>query len=207
MTRSSLFRVPVLILLVCLVVPVQAQKKGYSPGYIINLEGEIIDGWVKDRSPGPFLEMYRRIRFKPGDARIRKKLGPDAILGYGFLDKQYESVPVYEESAFFKFRYPLYEDAERVFLRVIASQDDLTYYHWEYVDDESSYLDYIPLFYRTGAHEMVRVTQGILGLKRERLMEYFRDCPELVRAIETRELKEIDDVFYFYTERCAGESR
>ncbi len=194
-----------LILLACLVLPLQAQKKGYSQGYIINLEGEIIDGWVKDRSPGPFLEMYKRVRFKPLDARIRKKLGPDQILGYGFLDQHYESVPVYEESAFFRFRYPLYEDADRVFLRVIASQDDLTYYHWEYVDDESSYLDYIPLFYRTGAHEMVRVTQGILGLKRERLMEYFRDCPELVRAIDNRELKKIDEVFYFYTERCSGE--
>jgi len=201
------YSMQVLILFVLMAVPLQAQKKGYSEGYIIDAQGEITEGWVKDRSPGPFLEMYRRIRFKPGNALVRKKLGPDAILGYGFLDQQYESVPISEESVFFRFRYPLHDNRERVFLRVIASREDLTYYHWEYVDDESNYLDYIPLFYRTGAQEMVRVTQGILGLKRDRLAEYFRDCPELVRALETRELKEIDEVFYFYTERCAGGSR
>ena len=75
------------------------------------------------------------------------------------------------------------------------------------MDDESSYLDYIPLFYRDSSGEMVRVTQGILGLKRKRLAEYFRDCPELVRAIENRELNEIDEVYYSYLEHCSVESR
>jgi hypothetical protein len=75
------------------------------------------------------------------------------------------------------------------------------------VDDESSYLDYIPLFYREGSDEMVRVTQGVLGLKRNRLMEYFQDCPELVRAIDNRELNEIDEVYYFYLERCSPGTR
>ena len=46
------------------------------------------------------------------------------------------------------------------------------------------------------------VTQGVLGLKRKRLIEYFGDCPELITAIEAKELKEILDVYYFYLENC-----
>jgi hypothetical protein len=73
------------------------------------------------------------------------------------------------------------------------------------LDEESKFVDHIPLFYRTGSNEMVRVTQGILGLKRNRLVEYFRDCPALVQAIEQKELNEIDEVYNFYIEYCTGE--
>jgi hypothetical protein len=187
-----------------MIIPLQAQKKGYAPGYIINAKGETVEGWVKDRSTGMFLELYPRIRFKPDNALFRRKYGPDEIRGYGSNDQFYESVPLREETAFFRFRYYLHESNDKVFLKVVSGDADLTYFHWEYVDDESNYLDYIPLFYKDGSSEMVRVTQGILGLKRNRLIEYFRDCPQLVRAIELKELKEIDEVYYFYLEHCPG---
>ena len=116
-------------------------------------------------------------------------------------------MPLLEESQFFNFRYYLDDAYNRVFLKVITWTDELTYYHWEYVDGESNYLDYIPLFHRPGSSEMVRVTQGILGLKRKKLAEYFRDCPELVQALEQKQLSQIDQVFSFYTERCASSSK
>ena len=194
-----------LILISLIIIPVHAQKKGYSRGYIINSEGDTVEGLVKDRSTGTFIDLYERIRFKPDNAVLRRKYSPDEILGYGLNDQYFESVPLAEESAFFQFRYYLDDRNDRVFLKVISWSGDLTYYHWEYMDDESNYVDYIPLFYRAGSDEMVRVTQGILGLKRNRLMEYFRDCPELVQAIEKKELREIDEVYNFYIEHCGGE--
>ena len=185
------------------IIPGHAQKKGYSQGYIINLEGDIVEGWVKDRSSGTFFELYKRIRFKPEGSLLNKKYSPDEILGYGKNDQHFESVPLYEETAFFKFRYYVHEDYDRIFLKVVSMNADLTYFHWEYVDSESNYLDYTPLFYREGSDEMVRVTQGIRGLKRKRLIEYFWDCPALVKAIEKKELNGIDEVYNFYLERCA----
>ncbi len=190
------------ILFASSIITAHAQKKGYSQGYIINLEGETIEGWVKDRSSGTILELYKRIRFKADNAHIKRKYSPDEILSYGLNGQHFESVPLYEETAFFKFRYYVHEDYDRIFLKVISRNADLTYFHWEYVDSESNYLDYTPLFYRSGSNEMVRVTQGILGLKRNRLMEYFWDCPTLVQAIERKELNEIDEVYNFYLERC-----
>jgi len=205
--QRNIVRYILLALFSFAIVQAQAQKKGYTPGYIITHEGEITEGQVKDRSSGTFLNLYKRIRFKPDDAVFKKRYGPDDILGYGYDNLHFESVPLREESAFFRFRYYLHENYDRVFLKVISSEKDLTYFQWEYVDDESSYLDYIPLFYRDGSDEMVRVTQGVLGLKRNRLMEYFQDCPELVRAIDNRELNEIDEVYYFYLERCSPGTR
>ena len=191
------------ILFAFTIIPSHAQKKDYSQGYIINLEGETIEGQVKDRSSGTFFELYKRIRFKPDNAPFKRKYSPNEILGYGINDQHFESVPLYEETAFFKFRYYINESYDRVFLKVISWKDDLTYFHWEYVDSDSDYLDYTPLFYREGSDEMVRVSQGVLGLKRKRLIEYFWDCPDLVQAIENKDLNEIYEVYDFYLERCA----
>ena len=196
-----------LILFASTILPAHAQKKGYSHGYIINLEGETVEGWVKDRSSGTFLELYKRIRFKEDGTWGNRKYSPDEILGYGLNDQHFESVPLFEETAFFKFRYYIHEDYERIFLKVISMNADLTYFHWEYIDSESNYLDYTPLFYREGSDEMVRVSQGILGLKRKRLMEYFWDCPELAQAIDKKQLNEVDEVYNFYIERCVKNNR
>jgi hypothetical protein len=200
--KKPIRRYMLLILIAFMIIPAHAQKKDYILGYIINLEGETVNGWVKDRSSGSFFDLYKRIRFKPDNAFFKRKYSPDEILGYGINNRHYESVPLIEESAFFKFKYYLHEGNDRVFLKVISRNADLTYYHWEYVDSESNYLDYIPLLYRTGSNEMVRVTQGILGLKRKRLVEYFWDCPNMVMAIETKKLNEIHEVYNFYLEHC-----
>lgn len=201
--HKYLKRYILLLLFALIILPAHAQKNGYSQGYIINSEGETIEGQIKDRSSETFIELYKRIRFKPDNAHIKRKYSPDEILGYGMNDQHYESVPIYEETAFFKFRYYIHDSYDRVFLKVIASNDDLTYFHWEYVDSDSNYLDYTPLFYRNGTTEMVRVSQGVLGLKRKRLIEYFWDCPTLVQAIEKKDLDEIYEVYDFYVERCA----
>jgi len=191
------------ILMTFMLIPLQAQKNSYARGYIINSAGECIEGQVKDRSSGSCIELYKRIRFKADNAHIKRKYSADQILGYGMNDQHFESVPLYEETAFFKFRYYIHDNYDRVFLKVVASNADLRYFHWEYVDSESNYLDYTPLFYRSGSTEMVRVSQGVLGLKRKRLIEYFWDCPELIQAIEKKDLDEIHEVYDFYVERCA----
>jgi hypothetical protein len=185
--------------------PLHAQKKGYFQGYVITLEGDTLDGLVKDRSKGSFAELYSRIRFKSGNSVIRKKYSPCKLLGYSCSGRVYESVPIEEESSFFRFNYRVNAGSERVFLRVIARNEPLTYYHWEYMDEDSNYLDYIPLFYLDGSDSMVRITQGILGLKRKRLVEYFRDCPKLVEAIGSKKLKEITEVYDFYLYNCVDQ--
>lgn len=186
----------------CAITSAHAQKKDYSQGYVITEEGDTFEGWVKDRSSGTFPKLYTRIHFKP-DRGGKRKYGPDDILAYSANGQLFESVPVVEASEFFRFYYPVNDGNKRVFLKVLAREADLTYFHWEYIDGESSYIDYIPLFYRDGFDEMVRVTQGILGLKRNKLADYFSDCPDLASYILAKQLNESFEVFDFYLDRCA----
>ena len=202
---KCLSRCFLLTLLAFMFIPLQAQNKSYSQGYIITLEGDTVEGQVKDRSGETFTTLYSHIRFKADNSLFKKKYGPDQIHGYAYSDHMYESLPLREESSFFKFRYYVNEGNDRVFLRVVLKNEALTYYHWEYIEEDNSYLDYIPLFYRNGSNEMVRVTQGVLGLKRKLLLAYFWDCPELVHAIENKELNEITDVYYFYLDKCVDQ--
>ena len=191
-----------LLLLYVGMLHLNAQKKGFEPGYIITLERDTLVGLVKDRSSDPFVELYRKIRFKPDGRSSRRKYRPKDILGYGAGERDYESVPLWEESSFFKFRYYLDPNAENVFLMVLKRQGGLTHYRREFVQDDNSYLDFYPLFHREGYREMVRVTQGVLGLKRKRLIAYFSDCDELVRALYNKELKETNEVYYYFLEFC-----
>ena len=200
--QKHIRRLLLLILFALMIIPAHAQKKGFSRGYIINNENETIEGWVKDRSSGTFMELYSKIRFKADNARTKRKYSPDDIQGYGANNQHYISLALMEESVFLMPNYYIDENSDRVFLRIIAKNDKLNYYHWEYIDGESNYLDYIPLFHKTGSYKMVRASQGLLGLKRKKLMAYFADCPELVRAIENKELKKINEVFDFYTDFC-----
>ena len=190
------------ILLFVAILPMNAQKKGYYEGYVVNNEGDTIEGWVKDRSTGTFMELYSKVRFKSGDARARRSYKPTECRGYGYGGNIYETMPLEEDAAFFRFRYYLNENNPWIFLKVIQRDDPLTWYHWEYMDGESNYLDYIPLFYLEGSNEMARVTQGMLGLKRTRLADYFYDCPDLVDALLSKDLSEIQEVYNFYVDHC-----
>ncbi len=62
-----------LFLLVILTFSLHAQKKGYFKGYVINIEGDTLHVLIKDKSSGPFTELYSNIRFKSKKPRIKRK--------------------------------------------------------------------------------------------------------------------------------------
>ncbi|QNL20522.1 hypothetical protein HZR84_00665 [Hyphobacterium sp. CCMP332] len=101
-----------------------------------------------------------------------------------------------------KFRYIIENNISNKFLKVIEKDPYLIYYHLEYVHDDNFYLDYIPLFYKPGNSEMCRASQGILGLKRKRLIEYFSDCKALCEEISNKKINEINEVYQFYINDC-----
>lgn len=187
--------------ILCLCPTTTYSQAGYEEGYVI-IDGDTLSGWVKDRSPEPFVSLYSQIRFRPHDQKRRKKFSANEIDGYGKGTEHFVSVPLKEESAFFTFNYMLNERYNRIFLKRIDQKGPLTYYEKEFVHDDNSYLDAYPLFYLRGKFEMVRVTQGILGLKKKRLIEYFKPCTVLAEAIEKNELKTTREVFDFFTEHC-----
>lgn len=197
-----LLRLTILVVILLGSFPLHSQKKGYEPGYIITLAGDTLRGQVRDRDPDPYPVLYPRIYFRADGANSRKKFRARELRGYRAGQREYVSLPVREESAFFTLRYYLDPQAKPIFLQVIRRDGPLVYYHREFVLDDSSYLDFFPLFHRPGTSELVRVTQGIFGLKRKRLMAYFSNCQPLVEALAGGSFREAEEVYDFYLAYC-----
>ncbi|WP_190808798.1 hypothetical protein [Flagellimonas sp. S3867] len=201
--RTILSRILFLFtLLFCL--SISAQNKSYKEGYIIQHNGDTIKGFVKDRSAEPFVTLYTKIRFKQDGSSRVKKYDADDILGYGFGENHFLSIPFREEQEMWIIRYYSDLGAPRKFLKVIQQSEELVYYEQLFVHDNNFYLDSIPFFHRPNANQMVRVTQGILGFKKKRLLEYFPECPHMVQALSAKNSSTPDIVglYEFYLEHC-----
>ncbi|NKI32339.1 hypothetical protein [Croceivirga thetidis] len=194
----------VFLLLVCITCTLDAQKRNFNEGYIIEKSGDTIYGLLKDRSPEPFVSLYDKVRFKSEGKSRTKRYGPNDILGYGYEGRNYEAVPFREESDFLKFRYYTDNDSPRAFLRLIAHSENLMYYEQEFVHDDNSYVESVPFFYRPGSREMLRVTQGLFGFKKKKLRAYFFDCPELQLELQKKntQLKTVWDLYEFCETQC-----
>jgi len=174
-------------------------QKDYQSGYIITNKNDTITGRLKDRKPPPFGKLYKKVRFKNKNIFARK-YSPYKIRGYKQGDNQFESLWVEESNFFFREKYTSIPNAgDKVFLKVIV-KGYLTYYHWEYEDGESDYVWSKDLFKRQDENSLIKVTQGVFGLKKKNLAEYFRDCPELVYKIENKEFKDPIEIASFYNE-------
>ncbi|MEM1336314.1 MAG: hypothetical protein AAGF96_01130 [Bacteroidota bacterium] len=183
---------------------ISAQKKSFAEGYIIKKEGDTIYGLIKDRSSEPFVSLYTKVRFKEGGRARTKKYNPDAILGYGYRELHFLSIPLRAESNFFRLRYYSDAKAASVFLKVLATSEKLMYFERLFVHDDNNSIDAFPLFYRPGSKEMVRVTQGIFGSNRKRLADYFSDCPALVKAITktNSNIRTVPELYEYLTDHC-----
>lgn len=178
-------------------------QKGYEKGYIVTHRGDTLQGYVKDRKEGAFARLYTKIRFKEEGARCRKKYAPEDIKAYMAGGRLYESIGLERDSRGLKTIYPTDPTLDRVFLQVI-NRGRLTLYHWEYMDEDLNDMLYIPLFYKVGEPEMVRVTQGLLGLKKKVLARYLSDCPDIKEKMDEKALKTPTEVMQYYR-GCKGE--
>jgi hypothetical protein len=172
----------------CMSFGAQAQS-GYQSGYVITQGRDTLYGLVKDRTSPPFQKLYKRVRFKrPG--KITKRYGPARLLAYARGDLRYQSQWLEKRWTIWKAEYiSVPGQGERKFLKVVHT-GYLTWYQLEVMDHDSFTVDLVDLFKRQSDSYMVRVTQGILGLKRKNLEKYFQDYPDLAGRIARAELRD-----------------
>jgi len=171
-------------------------QKDYEPGYIITNSNDTIQGFVKDRKSPPFGKLYDKIYFKTSSEK--RKYTPQQILGYKQGNREFESLRLEISSALIDESYMVDTNGgEQQFLKVDL-KGYLTLYQMEITDPDTDYIDQIPLFKREGDNYLIRVTQGMFGLKKKNLQAYFEDCPELMKKVEHRELKTPFEIVVFY---------
>ncbi|MGX1930064.1 hypothetical protein [Flagellimonas sp. 2504JD4-2] len=174
-------------------------------GYILLHSGDTLTGFIKDRSPEPFVSLYAKIRFKQDSSSRTKKYDADDIFGYGFDGNHFLSVPFREEQEMWISRYYSDSSSPRRFLKVIKQSEHLMYYEQLFIHDDNFYLDFIPFFHKPNSNQMVRVTQGILGFKKKRLLEYFSECPDIIQVLYAKDSRTPDNLslYEYYLEHCA----
>ena len=171
-------------------------QKYYESGYIITNNNDTISGFVKDRKSPPFGKLYGKIRFK--NSSEKRKYSPKQILGYKQGNRVFESLWLEISGALIDEKYTINPDInEKQFLKVDL-KGYLTLYQLEITDLDTDYIDQIPLFKREGENYLIRVTQGMFGLKKKNLQIYFKDCPELIKKIVNQELKTPHEIAVFY---------
>jgi hypothetical protein len=171
-------------------------KKGYSSGFIVTNDNDTLTGLIKDRTAPPFTKIYKRIRLKDGGL-FPKKFSPSKIRKYCTAEGCYESIWLDVERVFFRETYHSRSGrGEKVFMKM-ALDGFLSLYYLEFIDGDSGNLDYIELLKRKDEEYLIRVSQGIF-LRKQALIDYFHDCPELAERIERNEIKTPGDIVRFY---------
>lgn len=181
----------------------QAQRF-YEPGYVVLCSGDTLFGKIKDRRPAPFVEIYRQVRFRNGGI-FPKKFSPREILQYRAGEREYESLWISRPFSLLDARMiSIPGRGRQEFFRVLV-RGPLSLYMQENFDIESGYYDDIPYLKREDKKEYVRATQGIFGLKRKLLAEYFDDCPAMQKALEEKEVRTVSEVLEIYQQHCTSD--
>lgn len=176
-------------------------QEQFQPGFIITNQNDTLFGFVKDRKESPFAKIYKKIRFRD-ESLFTKRFGPDEIAGYRIGENKYESLWLEVRSKVWETSYwSIPGTGKKEFLKVVV-QGYLSYYQLEFTDQESATFESIPLFKREDKDHLIRVTQGIFGIKMNSIRDYFNDCPELIGKVESGELKRPEEIARYYNRTC-----
>lgn len=195
-----MLRLQILIVIAYLLFFSKLNSQNYEQGYIVLNTKDTLYGKIKDRDDN---DLYKKIKFINALGKKRKYSAYD-ILAYKKGIYEYESKWYNAKNELLNIYYYEREGyGEKVFLKVLES-GRLSCYVKEFIDCDDA-IDAFELFQKEGEHNYIRATQGIFGLKKKKLANYFWDCPLLVKKINERLLRYPIDVVKYYNEFCASE--
>ncbi len=174
-------------------------QNSYNNGYIVTNNNDTIHGYLKDRKEKFYPKLYKNIRFKTSKNQIfYQKFNATQITEYSINNAVYKSIWIDISGNFFNEQYTnIRGKGGKIFLKVIIL-GYLTYYQLEYYDMDSGQLETIDLLKRRDDNYFIRATQGIFGLKKRKLSQYFKDCPELAYKIQSGQITSTLEVTIFY---------
>lgn len=174
-------------------------QKIFLPGHVITASGDTLEGYINDRNIGTFnSSLYRKVRFKTNERSRVRKYRAEQIKSYERGGTKFITVEEHKLD-----NNPLIESnyvprkQNMVFLKVI-DDSHLNYYHLEWIDEDNADVRTTDYFKKQNKTNYVRVTQGIFGLKKKRLIKFFHDCPELQGKIRSEEFKTPEEILRFY---------
>ncbi|MCH7396469.1 hypothetical protein MM236_00655 [Belliella sp. DSM 107340] len=172
------------------------KKFNYKQGSVTLKNGKTIYGNVANIKHGFRDQLLDKIRIKPNDKSLSKKYRPSKISGFSMGDRKFVSWRVKRNNALLKEAYSIHSGKKHKVFE-LQSEGYLSIY-LEYFLDDDLQIQSVPFFLKRDETIMVRATQGVFGLKRKFLSDYFADCPQLVDLIDENSITSPDEVATFY---------
>lgn len=177
-------------------------QKGYEKGFVVLNTKDTLFGLIKDRKEHPFERLYKKIKFKGKRGKARYK--PTQILAYKKGGSTFESVWISDSGGFLNQDYSVSAGVGELHFLKVVQKGFLSYYYWEYQDADSGYFDSVGYFKKEDDPVLVRVSQGIFGLRRKKLGDFLDDYPDLALKIRNKKIKnprEIVDIYNNWKEK------
>lgn len=182
-----------------------AQSGGFAQGFVVKNNGDTLRGAIKDRTAPPYERKYKKIRFRGKGLPSARYYSPRKIVRYCIGSECHQSLWMYSKRKFvYETHISQSGEGDKVFMKIVVD-GYLSLYYYEFNDAESHTIDYIPFYKRKDETEVVRVTQGIFGLKKQLLAKYFEDYPALADKIEKGVLKSPIEIAEYYNSFVGNE--
>jgi hypothetical protein len=191
-------RIILFCLFLSIIIPTQAQKR-FKPGFVVTTNFDTLRGKIKDWKIGSLDDKYPPIKFK-NERGKRKKFQPHEMAFFQSGSDLYECLAFRETFVRLRSYRTITSDRNEIRYLKVVERGYLTCYHQEFLESEFGNPDYLVLYKRQTDPYLIPATQGIFGLKRKRLIQYFQDCPPLVAKIQSKSIKDPLEVVRFYNQ-------
>lgn len=203
--KSNQTIVAITLLLSLTVLTSGASQANGDKDYLVINTGDTVYGKVKHRKESSiYPKDYKKIRFTSANGKKKKFKRKDvaAFRSKGITYESYRLNQYRQKILFFDPKYVIDErHGEQYFLKVV-SKGSLGHYLMEWYMQEDAALMSVALLKKRGAPFFMRATQGIFGLKRKALANYFQNCPEIRAKLEQKQLKRVTELVDFYNSNC-----
>ena len=195
----------ILFWLLLLALPCIAPAQNPAQDFVILHSGDTLYGtvrYINDGAVSP--KLYKKIRWK--DARGRgKKISRKNIRAFRVQGDVFESFYLRQYSRKITLVNPRYDispqKGQHHFLKLVE-KGRLSHYQLEWIEQGESALSAMDLFKKESDTFFIRATQGLLGLKRQVLTNYFADCPALATQIGDKQINNLQEIVDFYNKNC-----
>jgi hypothetical protein len=176
-----------------------------STSHVVLLSGETIYGEVVYLDQNFSSTRYlKKIRVTTPEGK-RKKYRTDKVAAFHTNGEDFEILRLEQSANLFSSDHAKYhidpKNGDTYILQRINA-GALSHYTYSWWDQGDALEQSMDLFRKQGDAFFVRATQGMLGLKRKLLANYFSDCPDLAEMIRDKSLKNADEVVTFYNVNC-----
>ena len=191
-----------------LLVSIQAlsvAQTNVNSDYLVVTNGDTLYGIVKyidSKSVHP--KYYKKIRLIDISGH-KKKFKKKDVSAFRVNNTIYEGFWLNQSSEKFQLLNPKYDidtrNREQYFLKLV-NKGNLSHYELEWWEQGESTLLWMDLLKKDEDDFFIRATQGVFGLKRKVLLDYFFNCLKIQEKINQKDLNKVWKIVDYYNKQC-----